>query len=417
MTDLENNINPTLDNAENTNSDIVQNSFNSWEQMEVTENNNLPENTIQGNSQLNISEMDMWNNNQASESLGSTEENGSTNNEIILWKFENAMTNQTEEPPIYSEPSKTLLENPAILENDPTEKSNTEEEQQKAKLAQKEKLLQLIKTHESKAKKNWFTKWILSWVALTTVVVLASFFFAKDQIIDLLNNMWWYQPSLSANIVNLSENLIDETENTELDENLINETENTELDENLIDETENTELDENLINETENTELDENLIDETENTELDENLIDETENTELDENLIDETENTELDENLINETENTELDENLIDETENTELDENLIDETENTELDENLIDETEERKWYNIKRVLSEQEANWVLPAHCSDLTCYGEDKEFAPCTTFRLSENLDENSNRIGKNWVCKYKDPSELVYVEFE
>jgi hypothetical protein len=151
--------------------------------------------------------------------------------------------------------------------------------------------------------------------------------------------MWWYQPSLSANIVNLSENLTDETENTELDED------------------------------------------------------------------------------LIDETENTELDEDLIDETENTELDENLIDETENTELDEDLINETEERKWYNIKRVLSEQEANWVLPAHCSDLTCYGEDKEFAPCTTFRLSENLDENSNRIGKNWVCKYKDPSELVYVEFE
>ena len=326
MTDLENNINPTLDNAENTNSDIVQNSFNSWEPMEVTGNDNLPENTIQGNPQLNISEMNMWNNIQASESLSSTEENGSTNNEIILWKFENAMTSQTEEPQNYSEPSKTLLENPAILENDPTENSNSEEEQQKTKLAQKEKLLQLIKIHESKAQKNWFTKWILSGIALTTVVVLASFFFAKDQIIDLLNNMWWYQPSLSANIVNLSENLTDETENTELDEN-------------------------------------------------------------------------------------------LTDETENTELDENLIDETENTELDENLIDETEERKWYNIKRVLSEQEANWVLPAHCSDLTCYGEDKEFAPCTTFRLSENLDENSNRIGKNWVCKYKDPSELVYVEFE
>ncbi len=299
MTDLENNTNPTLDNAGNTNSDTVQNSFNSWEPMEVTGNDNLPENTIQGNPQLNISEMNMWNNIQASESLSSTEENGSTNNEIILWKFENAMTSQTEEPQNYSEPSKTLLENPAILENDPTENSNSEEEQQKAKLAQKEKLLQLIKIHESKAQKNWFTKWILSWIALTTVVILASFFFAKDQIIDLLNNMWWYQPSLSANIVNLSENLTDETENTELDEDLIN---------------------------------------------------------------------------------------------------------------------ETEERKWYNIKRVLSEQEANWVLPAHCSDLTCYGEDKEFAPCTTFRLSENLDENANRIGKNWVCKYKNPSELVYVEF-
>jgi hypothetical protein len=54
----------------------------------------------------------------------------------------------------------------------------------------------------------------------------------------------------------------------------------------------------------------------------------------------------------------------------------------------------------YSITHVSSEAEANWVMPAHCYDLSCYGEDKEFTPCTTFRLSENLDENAHRIGKN-----------------
>ena len=73
--------------------------------------------------------------------------------------------------------------------------------------------------------------------------------------------------------------------------------------------------------------------------------------------------------------------------------------------------------KAYTITPVLSEELANWVMPAHCSDLTCYGEDKEFTPCTSFRLSKNLDENTNRIGKNGVCRYKDASELVFVEFE
>jgi hypothetical protein len=54
-------------------------------------------------------------------------------------------------------------------------------------------------------------------------------------------------------------------------------------------------------------------------------------------------------------------------------------------------------------------------MASHCSDLKCY-DDKEFSPCFTFRLSENLDENANRIWNNWSCRYKDSSELVYVEF-
>ena len=68
------------------------------------------------------------------------------------------------------------------------------------------------------------------------------------------------------------------------------------------------------------------------------------------------------------------------------------------------------------ITHVSSEAEANWVLPAHCSDLTCYG-DKEFVACNRFKQKEDLDENAQRVFESGACKYKDPSELVYVEFK
>ena len=70
----------------------------------------------------------------------------------------------------------------------------------------------------------------------------------------------------------------------------------------------------------------------------------------------------------------------------------------------------------YTITHVNSEEEANWVLPSHCSDLTCYWEDQEFVECTSFRMIETLDENTTRVSSRWWCKYKDPSELVYVQF-
>ena len=73
-------------------------------------------------------------------------------------------------------------------------------------------------------------------------------------------------------------------------------------------------------------------------------------------------------------------------------------------------------KKSYTITHVNSEEEANWVLPAHCNDLTCYWEDQEFVECTSFRMIETLDENTSRVSSRWGCKYKDASELVYVQF-
>jgi hypothetical protein len=82
-----------------------------------------------------------------------------------------------------------------------------------------------------------------------------------------------------------------------------------------------------------------------------------------------------------------------------TKIYEEIAQEEANKNITENNNENSNEKE-YSIIHVNSEEEANWVMPAHCSDLTCYGTDKEFTPCTTFRLSENLDENANRIGNN-----------------
>ncbi len=378
MTDLNQSTNPTMNNSESTNTEVVlNNNPNQWETAETTENNlNLSgmfletpsDNNMDGDKDAVINNTDAntnWeilenseqnpnqeapelnttetSNNLASDNLDPAQEPEAVNNEIILWKFDNSLVDTTEEHDVSHIIEPSLLEHPAILENSPSEEINAEEQQQKAKLAQKEKLLQLIKIHESKAQKSWFTKWILSWVVLTACIVAAWCFFAKDQVVDFLNNLWGEQAPLSANIVNLSENLNEDIENPEVEEF-------------------------------------------------------------SDEDI----ENPEVEEFSDEDVENPEVEEFSDEDIENPEVEEFLDEDIENPEVEGN-------NNLYNITRVNSEEEANWVLPSHCSDLTCYGEDKEFTPCTTFRLSENLDENANRIGKNWVCKYKDPSELVYVE--
>lgn len=298
------------------------------------------------------------------------------NNETSLWEIKNewintantdevnnTLTNPVDTP--LEQPS--LLEQPQINENPLAENpTNTNpQEQIKDKLTPKEKLAQLVKAHESKAQKSWFIKWIFSGIALTTVIVVAWFIFAKDQVLDLINKIDGNNQQLTANVVDITNTTDEEIIPEDKDINI-------DMDENINDEEidiENEEI--NLENEFSNEELDEDIYD-------DKIIIDED-----------------------------------VDDTKDYLEDYLFIEEEDN---DEDIQIEDSEELSYTITHVNSEEEANWVLPSHCSDLTCYGENKEFTPCTDFRQSENLDENANRIGKNWVCKYKDSSELVYVEF-
>ena len=285
-----------------------------------------------------------------------------------LWSFDNT-TNTIDE-----------TKDPSNFEIDTREQERINNEQ-KTKEAQKEnleKLEKIINQYKSKARKSWFLKWIFSGVALTAVIVVASYFCAKDQILNLINGPD-SNPPLSASVIDLNENEINNEEDlTEIEETDLNE----EIDEN------------NEINEEDNDLIDENNSDLEWASEEDENVSEEV----SDENEEDTTDTTELNEN---------------EETNNTEVDE--LEENENNEQNENDTPE-EKKNSYSITHVNSEEEANWVLPEYCTDLSCYGEDKEFTPCTQFRLNENLNENSPRIWNSWVCRYKDTSELVYIEF-
>ena len=413
MADLEKTIEQTTDNTENVNSAINPNNDlgnDLWVSVEqnspdfsnifsenVSGNNasveNIPEEdnssqnyepeqelemqTDNAHVQENVStsatiEAPEWYDN-LQEKLNSTPVQEVVNNEVILWKFDNAIVNTIEDSNNPSNLDNSLLDHAVILEKSPITEANEEEERQKNRLLQKEKLTQLIKTHESKSQKIWFAKWILSGVLLTIWVIAISFVFAKDQILDLLNISW--ESSLTASVVDLTEN----------------------SDESYSDDTLDDEFFEDNNDTISNTE-------EFDDFELEEDFNGNIDNEYPEVISSEESDNFESDENLDEETNNEYIEDTLQEYTEEFEV----------SESDENLDEETKEL--YNITHVDSEAEANWVLPSHCSDLTCYGEDKEFTPCTTFRLSENLDENANRIGNNWVCRYKDPSELVFVEF-
>ena len=420
MTDLEQNANPTLDNAENINSDVVQTNelnINSWEISQPEQANpnfleNTPndvvDNNLNASGEIGSSSEVLLNNtpeeNQLSENLDSAPVSEAPNNEVILWKFENTMINNTEEQNESQQVDNSLLEHSMTLDTPAIEETNANE-QQKNKLAQKEKLLQLIKVHESKAQKSWFVKWILSGVVLTIWIVALSCILAKDQIVNLLGNN--ENPSLTASVVDLTANNNEEIAN---EENVI-ENENLENIEDI-----NSEEDLNEVSDEENSEENYRDFGDYEN---EESLNEDVDNTESDEIM---NENSEYVEETLPENNEEIVDEENVVEDENLE---NVISEEEYENLDneevaneESVSEEmTEDNNWYNITYVDSEEAANWVLPSHCSDLTCYGENKEFTPCSSFKKIDNLDENAHRIGNNWVCRYKDASELVYVELK
>ena len=405
MEELEKTIDPVLDSAENTNPNDTNDGFeiNLWDSSPVEEEkqdlsevfsvdtsedaNTVPEEPTTDEvatpledtePQINQPEEfatmdpqeDAIENSQEkvvpnlSEALSSISEPEPVNNEVVLWKFENEMIapKDTSDAPQSFENS--VIEHPAVLDQSPIDELNAKE-QEKAKLLQKAKLAQLIKTHESKAQNKWLLIGGLSGVLVTAWALVLAWVFAKDQVIDVLNSISG-ETSLSASVTDLP--LIQEENYSEIipEENIENTGD--------IEEYDDTDVEEN-VDEDDNSEYVEDSSSED---------LEEYNNSEIDEN-VDEYDNSEVGEDSSSED----------------------VEEYDNSEVGENIDEDL--NIWYNITHVSSEAEANWVIPAHCYDLSCYGEDKEFTPCTTFRLSENLDENAHRIGKNWVCKYKDSS--------
>lgn len=72
-----------------------------------------------------------------------------------------------------------------------------------------------------------------------------------------------------------------------------------------------------------------------------------------------------------------------------------------------------------SFKHVDNVEDANWVMSANCSNLHCGDLSEanlnELTLCTDFKQKDGMEDEALRIGNNWVCRYKDISELVYVE--
>lgn len=440
MADLEKTIDPVLDNAEDTNPTVDQgkdfevdlsNSATAEQKspdfsnlfsedvsktetvnsdVEATSNevNDLQENHGENTISLENSEPQPENLNLGSSLEESNQQEAlagnsnislnqePANNEVLLWKFESEMINTVDTTKEDVKPDSAILDHPAILENyQNIEESSpilNAEKQEKERLVQKEKLAQLVKAHETKAEKSWFTKWILSGVILTAWIVVASCIFAKDQVVNLLNGGVENNASLSANIVDVFNNTNDDE--------IINNEEAIDNEE-IVDE--EAAIDEEVIDENEIID-DEEIIDNEEV--IDDEIIDDEENTN----------NEDVDKGQTNDKEI--LNDEEIDESipyEGVTIDEIAVANDEATTNDETNEEEVKEVLKYTITHVNTEEEANWVLPAHCTDLTCYGEDTEFTECTSFKMIETLDENSTRVWNRW-CRYKDSSELVHVDF-
>ena len=402
MADLETNVSPNMENLENnlwSDSPAENMSVFPWDQQpevvqspesllsspEITAQVDNAENSMEySNPLLNEPAPVLDNGNVSPEGNQSVDNTAnvdmtttqvSVNTNVFWWVVENTV-------PSFSVLGAVTWNDSATSESS----DNASENKEKNQVAQKQKLAQLIKLREWKAKKTWFTRWILSGIVLSIWIIALATVFAKDQIINLL----WdgsSAPRMEANIVNLqdplNENIVDEDI---IDEDIVDEDI---IDEDIIDEDI---IDEDIV--------DEDIVDEDI---VDEDIIDEDI---VDEDIIDEDI---VDEDII--------DENIVDEDI---VDENIVDEN---IVDENIVDENIVpvliENGYTAIHVNSVEEANWVIAPSCDSIFCENRnnDNSFTECTNFSLNPKLDDNAHRIGSNWSCRYKDISELVYVSLE
>ncbi len=295
-------------------------------------------------------------------------------------------------------------------------------EQRKAAIEQQK--LAWLKQHESKAKKSGFTSWILSGILLMLLAFAACSVFAKDQILNAIDYLETLIPLNSSTTNNVQNTVVPEIDLPEIEETELVEEDTEEVDEiqayyNKVDEIVSSESDPETKTEQLKNILTDLMKDEEPNGELtqyiSQAIMDLTVNTEEAQN--EQNNNAEPQESTEENTLYPEYNETVEENNEN-----NLPETWENTNNEQNTgiepseILEEQIIEPYTITHVNTEEEANWVLPAHCSDLTCYWEDQEFVECTSFKMIETLDENTSRVSSRWGCKYKDTSELVYVKF-
>lgn len=95
----------------------------------------------------------------------------------------------------------------------------------------------------------------------------------------------------------------------------------------------------------------------------------------------------------------------------------NLTDIGEDLELKSESISESEYS--YKLQKAGSVQEANRVMTENCKNLSCWDcshvDKSEIILCSSFKQVETLSDDKPRIWNSWSCRYKDDSELYYLD--
>ena len=220
----------------------------------------------------------------------------------------------------------------------------------------KAKLMEALKAEWKKGKRTWFTRWILSWVLITLLIAVAGIIFTKDQVIDILSDERLDFLNLKASVVSLTDN-----QNTNSNTNVSNE---------------------------------EAVVEEEAAPE--EAVVEEEaapEDAVIEEEVAPE--------DAVVEEEATP---------------EDAVVEEEVAPEDAVVEEESASDKWYTFRHVNSPEEANWVLSPNCEDTLCGNDKDSIVLCNEFRLHESLSDDAKRTGNSWICRYKDVSELVFIEF-
>ena len=339
--------------------------------------------------------------------------------------------------------------------------SNSETIQAEAMAAKKEKLIQLLKAESDKWKKSWFIKWILSWVGITLWILAISVVLAKEQIVSLLSNDNLNFSNLEANVVGV----VDNTENQGGDSSIVGNENIEKEDENITPEDEDTKLPdesiqpdigasseiENIENEDEkdNSNEEENKDNIVDNIDSDDGMNNEDIHTEEKymeqvahllsmwydnetlveylKNMIYDVQNSENpDEKTISMLEDTiysimasnndnKNNQEVVSDFESGNLEDEIVSDIEINENEE-IQEPLEQKDGYSIKHVATPEEANRVLSPNCSDTFCGADKNSITLCTEFKQKDDLADDAHRIWNAWTCRYKDVSELVYVEF-
>ena len=298
---------------------------------------------------------------------------------------------------------------------------------QDSQSSQKEKLAQLIKLREKKAKNIWFSRWILTWIIATLWLWVISIVFAKDQIINFINNsdnIIEIKSWMTANITDLIEDSNEEFTNKEPTNEEINPLDNEEITDENNEENyyENALIKEEYLRQINHiTSIWDNkqAIDEL-NIMLKEIQWSEHPDEELIMLIyttIDDIENS-IASDETNSDINSEVTKISTD-TNDKEKEDTKISTEENNETNpsENDITQKDENT-ITFTHVDNIEDANWVMSPNCNALNCWDytqtDPENLILCNDFKLKPDMEDNSHRIWSSWVCRYKDPSELVYL---